>query len=202
MSKNQGKFSQFVFSAQEGFNEPAMREAFSHAVPLRTVVIYCLDPRVTEIPAAVARHLGDEVYPGDVILDAAGNRVGSTTTLAAVSVAAGRAVDALRSVSILQHLFGIKRVVVVHHSNCGATSYSADGIVDAFRREHGSDISHAYETESVCITDFEASLRHDVDVLRASPGTPGHIDIFGLFYNTDTGEITEVVRDIHQVVAA
>jgi len=39
-------------------------------------------------------------------------------------------------------------------------------------------------------------------VLRASPGTPGHIDIFGLFYNTDTGEITEVVRDIHQVVAA
>ena len=202
MSKNKSKFSEFVFSAQEGFNEPAMREAFSHAVPLRTVVIYCLDPRVTEIPAAVARHLGDEVYPGDVILDAAGNRVGSTTTLAAVSVAAGRAIDALRSVSILQHLFGIQRVVVVHHSNCGATSYTAGGIVDAFRHEHGADISHAYETQSVCIDDFEASLKHDVDVLRASPGTPGHIDIFGYFYNTDTGEITEVVRDIHQAAAA
>jgi carbonic anhydrase len=202
MSKNQGKFSEFVFSAQEGFNEPAMREAFSHAVPLKTVVIYCLDPRVTEIPAAVARHLRDEVYPGDVILDAAGNRVGSTTTLAAVSVAAGRAIDALRSVSILQHLFGIKRVVVVHHSNCGATSYSAEGIVDAFRHEHGADISHAYETQSVCIDDFEASLKHDVGVLRGSPGTPSHVDIFGYFYNTDTGEITEVVRDIHQAVAA
>jgi carbonic anhydrase len=189
------KFSEFVFSAHDGFNEPAMREAFSHAVPIKTIVIYCLDPRVTEIPAAVARFLGDETYPGEVLTDESGSRIGSTTTLATVAVAAGRAVDAVRSVSVLQHLFGIETIVVVHHSNCGATSYSAEGMVEAFRHEHGADISHAYDHESMCITDFEDSLSYDVTLLRKSPGVPRSASILGLFYNTDTGELTEVVRD-------
>lgn len=191
---NTSKFSEFVLSANEGFDEPAMREAFSHAVPIKTIVIYCLDPRVTEIPTAVARYLGDETYPGEVIINEDGSRIGSTTTLATVAVAAGRAVDGVRSVSVLQHLFGIERIVVVHHSNCGATSYSADGMIDAFHHEHGTDISHAYDPASVCITDFEASLTYDTNLLRASPGVPKRAEILGLFYNTDTDELTEVAR--------
>ncbi len=101
----------------------------------------------------------------------------------------------MRSVSVLQHLFGIETIVVVHHSHCGATSYSAEGFVEAFRHEHGTDISHAYDPESLCIADFEASLNYDVALLRKSPGVPGNASILGLFYNTDTGELTEVVRD-------
>jgi carbonic anhydrase len=47
-----GKFERYAFSAQPSFNEAATREAFSHAVPLKTLVIFCYDPRAAEIPNA------------------------------------------------------------------------------------------------------------------------------------------------------
>jgi len=45
-----GKFDRYAFSASPSFDEAATREAFSRAVPLRTLVIYCYDPRAAEIP--------------------------------------------------------------------------------------------------------------------------------------------------------
>jgi hypothetical protein len=39
------------------------RKAFSQAVPLKTLVIFCYDPRAAEIPNAVAKLFDDEVYP-------------------------------------------------------------------------------------------------------------------------------------------
>jgi carbonic anhydrase len=109
-----GKFDRYAFSAQPSFDEAATRTAFSKAVPLKTLVIYCYDPRAAEIPNAVAKLFGDEVFPGDLILDGSGNRVASTTTIFPVIVAGGRAVDALRSITVAQHLFGIQNIVVVH----------------------------------------------------------------------------------------
>ncbi len=47
-------FDACVFSKQPGYHEPTVRKAFAKAVPLRTVVIYCYDPRAVGIPAAVA----------------------------------------------------------------------------------------------------------------------------------------------------
>ncbi len=123
-------FDAFVFSKQPGYHEPTMRKEFAKAVPLRTVVIYCYDPRAIDIPATVAREFG-EVYPGNIITDAQGNKVASTTSLFEVIVAGGRAIDALRSITVAQHLFGIKNIVIVHHTHCGATSFTADGIIDA-----------------------------------------------------------------------
>jgi carbonic anhydrase len=34
---------QYVYSLEPGYSEPDLRKAFSHAVPLRTTVIYCYD---------------------------------------------------------------------------------------------------------------------------------------------------------------
>ncbi len=102
------------------------------------------------------------------------------------------------SVTVAQHLFGIQNIVVVHHSHCGATSFTADGIIDAYRHEHHLDISSLYQRSSICIADYEASLKHDTTLLRSHDGTPRHVNIFGYFYDIDTGALTEVVRDIHQ----
>src|SRR5215831_4318667 len=107
-----GKFDRYAFSAQPSFDEAQTREAFAKAVPLRTLVIYCYDPRAVGIPDAVAKALGGEVYPGDIITDAAGNRVASSTTIFPVVVAGGRAVDALRSITVAQHLFGLRTIAV------------------------------------------------------------------------------------------
>ena len=52
-------FDTYVFSKQPGFYEPTMRKEFAKAIPLRTVVIYCYDPRAVGIPAAVARQFGE-----------------------------------------------------------------------------------------------------------------------------------------------
>jgi carbonic anhydrase len=190
-----GRFDRFAFSANPAYDEAATREAFAKAVPLKTLVIYCYDPRAVGIPDAVAKALGGEVYPGDIIADAAGNRVASSTTIFPVVVAGGRAVDALRSITVAQHLFGLKNIAVVHHSHCGATSFTADGIIAAYRHEHHADISQLYARPNICITDYETSLKHDTALIRASEGTPQQVDIYGYFYDIDSGELTEVVRD-------
>lgn len=190
-----GRFSQYAFSAQADYDERATRVAFSKAVPLRTLVIYCYDPRVVEIPEVVAERLG-EVYPGRVLQDETGRRVASSTTIFSVIVAGGRAADALRSITVAQHLFGIRNIVVVHHSQCGATSFTADGIIDAYKQEHQADISTLYPRQSICIRDYEESLRHDTALVRASAGTPRHASIYGFFFDIDNGQLTEVVRDM------
>jgi len=194
-----GRFDQYTFSANPSYQEAETREAFSHAVPLKTLVIYCYDPRAAAIPNAVAELLGD-VFPGEIIKDSAGNRVASSTTVFPVIVAGGRAIDALRSITVAQHLFGIENIVVVHHSHCGATSFTADGIIEAFKQEQQADISKLYERGSICIEDYEASLKRDTGLIRSHAGTPKHVNIFGYFYNIDTGALTEVVTDKAEAV--
>src|SRR5262252_8117701 len=175
-----GKFDRYAFSAQPSFDEAATRKAFSKAIPLKTIEIYCYDPRAAEIPNAVAKLFGDEVFPGGIIL------------------AGGRAVDALRSITVAQHLFGIQNIVVVHHSHCGATSFTADGIINAYEHEHHVDISKLCDRSSICISDYEASLKHDTALVRSHGGTPKNVNVFGYFYDIDTGTLTEVVRDVRR----
>ena len=187
-------FAQYAFSAADGFDEAAVREAFSHAVPLRTIVIYCYDPRAAQIPDVVAKRLGD-IWPGEILSDGDGHQVGSTATIFPVVVAGGRAHDALRSIAIAQHLFGIQNIVVVHHSQCGGTTFTADGIISAFDREQNADISEAFPREAMCISDYEQSLRSDVALIRKQPGTPASADIFGFFYEIDSGQLTLVATN-------
>ena len=188
------RFDRFAFSAAPSFDEAATRKAFAQAVPLRTLVIHCYDPRATEIPAAVAK-LFDEIFPGEVIRDVDGKRVASSTTIFPIVVAGGRAVDALRSITVAQHLFGIENIVVVHHSHCGATTFTADGIIEAYRQEQSTDIASLYDAGSICIEDYEASLKRDVALIRANPGTPRRANVFGYFYDIDTGALTLVAAD-------
>jgi len=194
MTSRQPNFDRYAFSRHPGYVEPATRQAFAKAVPLRTLVVYCYDPRAVGIPAAVAREFGD-IYPGEIVRDDSGNKVASTTTLFEVVVAGGRAADALRSVTVAQHLFGIENVVVVHHSHCGATSFTSEGIIGAYRHEHGVDISELYSPQSICISDYVASLRHDTRLIRESLGTPPHVNIYGYFYEIDSDRLTRVVLD-------
>lgn len=194
MNLSTQNFDRYVFSKHPGYDEAIVRKEFAMAVPLKTVVIYCYDPRATGVPAAVAREF-DEVYPGNVITDAQGNKVASTTSMFEVVVAGGRAVDALRSITVAQHLFGIENIVIVHHTQCGATSYTVDGIIDAYRHEHGSDISETYERQSVAISDYVESLNHDTRLVRESTGTPKDVDIYGYLYNIDTNDLSLVTAD-------
>lgn len=134
-----------------------------------------------EIPHVLAKPFGMEVFPGQILLDGSGNRVASTTTIFPVIIAGGRAIDALRSITVAQQLFGIQNIVVVHDSHCGATTFTADGIIDAYQREHHTDISSLYDRGSICIENYEESVKRDAALIRSHAGTPKHVNVFGFF---------------------
>ena len=86
MSPSEGDFDAYAFSKQPDYDEKTVRREFAKAVPLRTLVIYCYDPRAVGIPAAVAKAFGD-VFPGEIVVDDHGRKVASTTMLFEVVVA-------------------------------------------------------------------------------------------------------------------
>ncbi|RWX36906.1 carbonic anhydrase [Rhizobium leguminosarum] len=194
------KYSEFEFRTQPWFDQSWFDQAnfqgFSQFIPMKTIVIHCIDPRASEIPKAVADHFGDEVYPGENILDEAGNRVGHTQTLFAVSNAGGRALAALQSVATMDYLFKVQKVAVVHRSFCGATAFTPELLIGDFHEHHHADISTLFDHDSLAITDFEKSIRHDVELLRASPAVPKNVKLYGFFYEINSGALTEVARDI------
>src|ERR1700683_2652320 len=97
-ARKMSQFSDYEYRRQPGFDMNTF-EGANQAIPMKTLVIHCFDPRAVEIPQAVAEHFGDEVYPGEIITDENGTRVGSTRTLFAATNAGGRAALALESVA-------------------------------------------------------------------------------------------------------
>lgn len=194
------KYTEYEFRTQPWFDEswfaPDSTSRFSQFIPMKTIVIHCFDPRASEIPQAVADYLGDEVYPGENILDEAGNRVGNTRTLFAVSNAGGRAVGALQSVATMDYLFRVQNVVVVHHSFCGATAFTPDTLIGEFHDHHHAEIGEMFDHDSLAIGHFEDSIRHDVKLLRESNAVPKNVKLYGFFYEINSGKLTEVVRDV------
>ena len=61
---------------------------------------------------------------------------------------------------------------------------------------HHADISAMFDHDSLAIMDFEESLKHVIKLLRESPAVPKHIELYCLFYEISSGNLTEVVRDI------
>jgi carbonic anhydrase len=190
-----GKFSDYEYRKQPGFDMNTF-EGANQAIPMKTLVIHCFDPRAAEIPQAVAEYFGDEVYPGEIITDENGTRVGSTRTLFAATNAGGRAAFALESVAAMDYIFDVKNVVVVHHSFCGTTTLTPELMIEEFHDHHHADISTLFDHDSLAIMDFEESLNYDTKLLRSSPAVPKHIKLYGFFYEISSGKLTEVVRDI------
>ncbi len=190
-----GKFSDYEYRKLPGFDMNAF-EGANQAIPMKTLVIHCLDPRAVEIPRAVAEYLGDEVYPGEIITDEHGTRVGSTTTLFAATNAGGRAAFALQSVAAMDYLFNVQNVAVVHHSFCGTTTLTPDLLIEEFRDHHHADISKLFDHDSLAIMDFEESLNYDIKLLRESPAVPKNVKLYGFFYEISSAKLTEIVRDI------
>ena len=64
----------------------------------------------------------------------------------------------------------------------------------------GNRISKLYQQGSRCIEDYEASFKRDTAMVRLHIGTPKHVNVFGYFYDINTGALTEVVKDMTEVV--
>jgi len=104
-----------------------------------------------------------------MLLDEAGNRLGSTRTLFNVTKGGGRPSSALMTVAEMDHLFHVQNVVVVHYSFCGTSSYTPESIFKKFHDNYDADISTLFDQNSVAIPDCEKSLKYDIELLRSSP---------------------------------
>ncbi|MEO3405505.1 carbonic anhydrase [Mucilaginibacter sp. CAU 1740] len=190
-------YNQFEFRNQPWFDQNNF-QGFNQAIPMKSLVIYCFDPRAAEIPQKVAEHYEGEVYPGENIINE-GAKIGHTRTLFEVSNAGGRALSALQSVATMEYLFHFENIYVVHHSFCGATAFTPDQLVNEFHDHHHADLTELFDHDSLAIMDYEKSIKHDIDLLRNSPAVPKNINLYGLFYEMNSGELTEVIRDIPAV---
>jgi carbonic anhydrase len=184
-----------IINQAHDYDERKVRAEFRRVIPnLRTVVIYCFDPRVTTgIPYAVADLFPDHEYPGDIFEftdDSGKTQFGSNTSIFTIINAGGRAAgSAQRSISVACHLFDIDNVVIVHHTDCGGTHFTPEGMIDSFLEEFGQDISGLYEPDDICHQSFALSLHRDVRAVRYSPGTPKHVNVYGYVFELETGKL-------------
>ena len=134
----------------------------------KVAIVTCMDSRIHVAPA-LGLALGDAH-----ILRNAGGRVTE---------------DMIRSLVISEQQLGTREIVVLHHTDCGAQTFTNDEFADQLQRDLGVDV---HGKDFLPFTDIEDSVQVDVAILKNSLLIPEDVAISGAIYNVDTGRITEV----------
>lgn len=144
-----------------------------HHLPLRpktrVAIVTCMDSRL-HVAQALGLALGDAH-----ILRNAGGRVTE---------------DMIRSLVISQQQLGTREIVVLHHTDCGAQTFTNQAFASQLKEALQVDVAHL---DFLPFSDVEESVREDIALLKASPLIPEDVEIFGAVYDVDTGRMTEVV---------
>lgn len=98
--------------------------------------------------------------------------------------------DMIRSLVISQQQLGTREIVVLHHTDCGAQTFTNEEFGVQLRRDLGVDVAGQ---DFLPFTDIEESVREDIALLKQSPLIPDDVEISGAIYDVDTGRMTEVI---------
>lgn len=134
----------------------------------KVAIVTCMDSRL-HVAQALGLALGDAH-----ILRNAGGRVTD---------------DMIRSLVISQQQLGTREIVVLHHTDCGAQTFTNPEFHEQLQRDLGVDVS---DKDFLPFTDIEESVREDMQLLKDSPLIPEDVIINGAVYDVDTGRMTEV----------
>lgn len=134
----------------------------------QVAIVTCMDSRL-HVAQALGLALGDAH-----ILRNAGGRVTD---------------DVIRSLVISQQQLGTREIVVLHHTDCGAETFTNEDFRGQLARDLGVDV---HDKDFLPFSDVEESVREDVRKLRESPLIPDDIVISGAVYDVNTGRISEV----------
>jgi carbonic anhydrase len=96
--------------------------------------------------------------------------------------------DVQRSIALSQRKLGTVDVVVVQHTDCGMNGFDAA----AFRRELKDETGEEPSWDVEGFDDTEASVRQQLDALRASPWLGKGGEIAGFVYDVTTGRLRPV----------
>jgi carbonic anhydrase len=143
---------------------------------LRLFVVTCIDPRTDP-----AHFLGLDLSDA-LVLRNAGGRV-TPEVIDDVAFIAQLAEGAVPEGPLFE-------VAIVHHDQCGTGAL----VDDAFRGRYGERIG---EDEAVlrerAVLDPAATVRHDVELLRAAPEVPERVRVSGHAYDVTTGLVETIV---------
>lgn len=148
----------------------------------KLAVLTCMDTRLTELlPKALGLKNGD----AKIIKNAGGLILSETDS-------------AIRSLLVGIYELGVKEVMVVHHSTCGACHMSYSEF-KPHMLEHGITESVLSEWEDKGVSewlegfhDTEASVRKTVAAIVNHPLIPRDITVRGFIIDSVTGELKEV----------
>ncbi|KAH7407088.1 carbonic anhydrase [Phaeosphaeria sp. MPI-PUGE-AT-0046c] len=138
------------------------------------MIVTCMDPRCDP-----AQFLGGDLIFGSV--RNAGGRITPDTIASIVT---------LRSLNLVSEG---GTVAVVHHTDCGMTHLTTQGIRDDVKKRTPGEAGRANEMEfgAFAAEDFEETIRKDVQVLKEDKLLAG-MDVFGFAFITETGELKVV----------
>lgn len=149
-------------------------EGYPGPLPLRPAeklaVIACMDSRL-DVFAMLGLELGDAHImrnAGGVITD-----------------------DMIRSLTISQRMMGTQEVILVHHTNCGLSTFSEDEFDELLLRETGRR-AH-WKAES--FKHAEDSVRESIRRILQSPFVAEKESVRGFVADVETGLLTEATLD-------
>jgi len=134
----------------------------------RTAVLVCMDARIDP-----AKALGLKEGDAHVIRNAGGLATD----------------DAIRSLVISYKLLGTREFVVIHHTDCGMLTFTNEQLREQLANDLGADASGI---DFRPFSDVDASVRRDLETIRASPLIPNDIPVRGFVYDVRSGALREI----------
>jgi carbonic anhydrase len=96
--------------------------------------------------------------------------------------------DTRRSLAISQRLLGTREIVLVHHTDCGMTSFAGDEFLAQIEAETGVRPEWSAET----FADPAQDVRQSIARILADPAIPHRDSVRGFVFDVKTGALTEV----------
>ena len=156
-----------LLARNASYVERSVRGAPPPAPVMRVAIVACMDARLE-----TGVLLGLEEGDAHVIRNAGG----------AVTD------DVIRSLTISQRLLGTREIMLIHHTDCGMTTFTDEDLKDEIQRETGTRPPFAMKAFS----DLEANLRQSIEQVEASPFIPHRDRVRGFVYEVESGRLREV----------
>lgn len=96
--------------------------------------------------------------------------------------------DVIRSLVVSQRKLGTREIILVHHTDCGALTFTDDELRNQLLEETG--LKPVWSPES--FRDLDADLRQSIERVRRNPFLTDSLHVRGFVFDVASGELREV----------